>query len=134
MTRKNIIHLDDHELFHKGFKQACLNKPAFPVYHLPFTDSASCMQYVKNSLSLEVRIDLIITDFNHPGLNGYEFSAAIRRLCEEALVYIPILLLTMAGLEKQEISKGLQDHVFDKYLPKNSSSEIVIASIMELCQ
>lgn len=134
MNRKKIIHLDDHALFHMGLEQSCLNKLSFPVYQLQFTDSANCIQYVNNSISLGEPIDLIITDFNHPGLNGYEFAKAIRKFCRDASVYIPILLLTMACLDKEEISKGMEEHVFDKYLPKSSTSEEVIAGILELFQ
>jgi DNA-binding NarL/FixJ family response regulator len=134
MDRKKIVYLDDHELFHKGLEQACLNKLAFPVHHVQFMDAASCIQYVNNSLSLKEPIDLIITDFNHPGLNGYEFAVAIRRLCLEASVHIPILLISMAGLDKEGIAKGMEEHVFDKYLSKSSTVDEVIAGITELCQ
>jgi response regulator RpfG family c-di-GMP phosphodiesterase len=134
MNRKKIIHLEDHELFGNGLWQSCLNKLDFPVYHLQFTDAASCIQYVNNSLLLEAPIDLIITDFNHPGLTGYEFALAIRRLCLEASVHIPVLLLTMAGPDKEGIAKGLEEQIFDKYLCKSSTSEDLIAAIVELCQ
>lgn len=134
MNRKKIIHLDDHEIFSTGLKQGCLNKLNFPFLYLHFTDSDNCLQYINNSILLGAPIDLLITDFNHPGLHGYEFALEVRRLCQEAFEYIPILLISMAGLDKEGILKGIEEHLFDKYLPKSSSSEEIQCSILELCQ
>jgi len=46
-------------------------------------------------LALEHRPDLIVTDFQMPGLTGLELSTAVREHAE--LAHVPVLLLTARG-------------------------------------
>ena len=59
-------------------------------------------------------VDLVITDWNMPGMNGLELVAAIRG--SEALKQVPVLMITTVA-EKDEILKAMQTGVTN-YLVK----------------
>jgi two-component system, chemotaxis family, chemotaxis protein CheY len=59
-------------------------------------------------------VDLVITDWNMPGMSGLELVAAIRG--SEALRQVPVLMITTVA-EKDEILKAMQTGVTN-YLVK----------------
>ena len=87
-----ITHLDDHTLYAKGVSNCILKKfPNAIIKH--FQDGDKALEYVTYCLNGNEKLDLIITDMKHPGLNGIDFSKAVRKM---ALVYkqkIPILFI-----------------------------------------
>lgn len=122
MHRKRVIHLDDHNLFSTGLKNVL--KKEFPnVYYLHFQDVDEALQYIANAIDENELISLLVTDFNHVGINGYEFAKKVRGLELGKLARIPILLLSMTTESNPKVQDGLQEKVFDFYLPKSASPE-----------
>ena len=128
----NVVHLDDHKLFCWGLRK-CLEDRINTLNIISFNDSFEALNFIAESLKKKDRIDLIITDFNHGGLNGYDFGKTIRILEKVYDKRIPILLLSMIA-ELPQISKGYFEKVFDKGLSKNSSGEQIIEAIYSLAQ
>ena len=121
MDRK-IIHLDDHNIFLTG-AQKVLKNDFHRLYYLCFQETGRALRYIENSIEEDCPIDLIITDLNHPGLNGYGFARQIRFMEQQHSRKTPILLLTMSTEDHPLVVQGLKEKVFDFYLPKYSSVE-----------
>ncbi len=89
----HILHLDDQKLFATGVEK--IITVAFPLARITnIKNGYEALGFVVNSLSNSVIIDLIITDYNHPGLNGVEFCKNVR-VIERSHGKIPIIFLTM---------------------------------------
>jgi len=121
MKRYKIIHLDDHKLITDSIRDYLLRNLQ-DVYYIGFNDSWEAFRYLVNSIEKNEPIDMFITDYAHTGLDGYQFSKAIRQL--EGLLNrdpIKILLLTMYGDTLPVIKRGLKDKTFNWYLSLNSN-------------
>jgi two-component system chemotaxis response regulator CheY len=75
------------------------------------------------------QVDLVITDWNMPGMNGLELVAAMRQ--SQAFNHIPILMVTTVA-EKEEILKAMRTGVtnyvvkpFDATTLKKKISQIL---------
>ena len=130
LSRKmRIIHVDDHKIFNAGLR-SCLkiHKQEFFIQH--YQNSHHAFDAFLESIKAWEPIDLIITDMNHMGQNGYEFAKAIRAFESSYLIRTPILLLTMQGPNRSElVQQMLQENLVDAYLPKSASSEEIIETI-----
>ncbi len=68
----NILYLDDHLLFARGISNCILKKfPNAIIKNIQNGDNA--LEYVIDCLENKKSLNLIITDFNHPGLDGIKF-------------------------------------------------------------
>jgi CheY-like chemotaxis protein/HPt (histidine-containing phosphotransfer) domain-containing protein len=74
------------------------------------------------------RFDLLLTDVEMPGLNGYELSKAIRRLNGQINEIIIIALTANAGDDDRQLAKdsGINDYLTKPYSP-NDLHEIIIS-------
>lgn len=114
-----ISHLDDHILYAKGISNCILKK--FPnATFKNIQDGDKALEYVINCFENIQLLDLIITDINHPGLNGIDFSKAVREK-EKSLKKIPIIFITM--IDTEDIIKDAETIPFIKYLSKCSWCE-----------
>lgn len=126
MKRKKIIHLDDHRLVCEGIR-TLVKSQISGCYYLFFTNTHAAFRYLINSVQVGNPPDLLVTDFHHMGMNGYEFSKSIRQL--EILLNrkpMKILLLTMLSRKVPAISRGLKEKVFNGYLSLNSNAEQIL--------
>ena len=74
-----IVHFDDHKLLTDGVGNWVRRKmPNISIISL--NEYYAALDCVKNLFENREKIDLLITDFNHPGPNGYEFAKAIRTI------------------------------------------------------
>ena len=129
--RTKIVHLDDHRLFLNGLS-TCINHKFSHVELISFGDTNEAFYYVINSILKNKKIDLLITDINHPGLNGYEFAKAIRNIERwHGSQLIPILILTMVPKGVSMIDQGFKDGLFDDHLTKDVDAEIIANSILK---
>lgn len=121
-----IVHLEDQELYSNSIQHIITT--AFPgINYRSFKDVWLALQFIMTRIERGKTIDLIITDFNHPGINGYRFAKLVREL--ERGTNIPIILLTMVNLENHLIQEGLKENYFTEYLHKSSSGEDILAAI-----
>ncbi|MDQ3536859.1 MAG: response regulator [Bacteroidota bacterium] len=130
--RFRVVHLDDHKLFQEGI-QRCIDpeKKKFLIQKFHYSDDA--LSYIENAFEEGMKIDLIITDFNHLQVNGYEFSKRIRELDKIYLRHTPILLLTIMSRGSHPlIDLGVKKGIFNNHLSKGSECYEVIEAIDSL--
>ena len=128
---QNIIHLDDHDIFQDGLRK-CLQKQIDISSLKQFRHPIEAIEFIEACLETGNNPSLVITDYNHPGLNGYEFARAIRKLEIDYGVYIPILLFSMVSNNKI-VNQGLEERVFNYALPKSAHTWELIEAIEDLC-
>ncbi len=89
--KRKIVHLDDQLLFLDGLRMSIGSK--FTIKQFRHPDEA--LAYIKLGLETKNKIDLIITDMKHVGMNGLEFANAVRNLEKQFNCFIPIIILSM---------------------------------------
>lgn len=119
-----IIHLDDHRIFRQGVKM-CLVKKLPNIVIKEFPINAEALDFIGNCHKNNTHIDLIITDFNHPGPNGLLFGKQVRELEKEFSIQTPIMMLTMCW-EHPPLIEATKEGVFDIYLPKSVEADDII--------
>jgi response regulator RpfG family c-di-GMP phosphodiesterase len=125
-----ILHLDDSHLFTKGINQLLASR--FEVNYFSYQSPIVALKDIQEHMLKKLPIDLIITDYNHAGITGYEFACEIRKLEEATQRKIPIMLLTMMNKDYPEIRKGIHDKIFDGYFRKDVDPVIFLRSIFNL--
>lgn len=111
-----IMHLDDHDIVIKGVSNCILKKfPNANTKHIHNGDVA--LKYVSNCLRNNIRLDLIITDIRHPGLDGIPFAKAVRSEERSYSREIPILFIDIYSdetwirkVEEVTNAKMIQSH------------------------
>ena len=129
-----IVYLDDHLLFSNAMSQQCIY-PYFPNAQLiQFTNGDKAHDYLENAIKAHDKIDLFITDINHPGTQGDCLSHAIRNYERKyaSQFKIPILIVSMAAENEKSVYFDNSGTVIQKYLTKAATEEEIIHSIKEL--
>ena len=127
-----IIHLDDHVIFRDGLSRSCI----WPFFTNPelieFSNGDEAYDFIKNEINVNKKIDLIITDINHPGLMGNEFVKAVRdyeRLSDNP-THIPILIISM--VEEKNFPELRANKVVDAYLTKATEVEDIMLCLKNI--
>lgn len=119
-----IVHLDDHRIFRKGVKLCLIKKlPNILIEEFPTNDEA--LNFIADCYKQNKNIDLIITDFNHPGPNGLIFGKEVRELEKRFSIKTPIMLLTMCW-EHPTLIDATEKGIFDVYFPKSVEPDDII--------
>jgi DNA-binding NarL/FixJ family response regulator len=84
----------DHRIFREGLKLYLIKKLPNIVIE-EFSYNKQSLLFIANCFRENKKIDLIITDFNHPGPNGLIFGRHVRELEKQHFIQIPIMLITM---------------------------------------
>lgn len=129
-----IVYLDDHALFTKAMSQQCIY-PYFPNAQLiQFTNGDSAHDYLEHVIQAHDKIDLFITDINHPGMQGDCLSHALRSHEKKfaSPFKIPILIVSMGAENEESIYFDNSGTIIQKYLTKAATIEEIVYSIMEL--
>lgn len=118
MKRLKIVHLDDHKLLVDGIKKYVIkSRPDIEFDYTDFRDSDSAFEYISACIKNGVAPDLIITDFIHIGVNGYEFAKMVRAFeRKNKKAPLPILLLTLVNSSVTIIKRGLKEKKFNGYI------------------
>jgi CheY-like chemotaxis protein len=124
----NIVHLDDQPLLCKAVKK-CLTQHAMYISYSSFHHSDQALQHIEKRLTSHNKIDVIITDFTHPGISGYFFAREVRKLEAFYSKRHPILLLTMMKLTYPLIEKGLSERTFDQSFNKHIESRVFLKAV-----
>ena len=113
--------------FREGVKQCLLEKmPNVLIEEFP--DNEQAFYYVNECFNNKKKIDLIITDFNHPG-NGFVFAKTVRELQRSFPIKIPIMLITM--YPEETFTNAISDGIFDIYYPKSIAPEYIISFVKD---
>jgi len=81
----------------------------------------------KEALSIlrEEWLDLVLTDYNMPGMNGLELLREMKR--DELLKSIPVIMVTTEGSEqrtKQFTEQGCDDYIKKPFTPEEIRSKL----------
>jgi DNA-binding NarL/FixJ family response regulator len=123
----HVVHFDDHKLFLDGVKNA-VSKYFSDFNPVQFTDGLSALAYIEKCAKEHKRIDLIITGFIQPSMNGNQFASEVRKIEVTYSTFFRILLLTMVS--KADIEDLFLKGYFDKYLSKNTNGEQIADYIL----
>ncbi len=129
---KKIVYLDDHRLIRMGVIEHCI-KPMFSnVQVTEIEDGAVALDFIIQHVGLGEKIDLFITDINHPGLSGIEVSKAIRE--NERLTVsthrIPIIIISMS--ENPRLPELKMENIIDAYFCKADEPDLIMEKMEEL--
>jgi len=129
-----IVYLDDHLLFSNAMTKQCIY-PYFPnACFIQFTNGDRAYDYLENAIKAHNKIDLFITDINHPGIQG-DYLAHFIRTHEKTSAspfVIPILVVSMVADNEESVYFDNSGTVIQKYLTKAATVEEIVYSIMEL--
>lgn len=137
MANKNIVILDDHKLFRDSL-YALLTEYYSSININHFSRPEPALEYIENCKKENHPIDLIITDQNHPGQNGFEFSATCRKLENKYnRGHGPLLLLSMTVNDSDQpgiiMNKNISpENPINLHLPKSMGKENLINCIRTL--
>lgn len=130
----HIVCLDDHKLFHTAISEYCI-KPFFPIARLELlTNGDAAYQYIKTQIDLRQRIDLFITDINHPGLRGDELIRKIRAYEQKTSVgfRIPVVVITMMEYAFVPGLVGAGLNLVDCYFSKTAEASEIVDGIEDI--
>ena len=130
---KNIVILDDHKLFRDSLV-GILTEHFMPVSIQQFVESSSALHYIEQCKINGQQIDLIITDQNHPGMSGFAFAAACRKLERQYNSITPLLLMSMTINESDDtkligVNTPTEKNPFNLKLSKLIETNRLIESI-----
>jgi response regulator RpfG family c-di-GMP phosphodiesterase len=121
-----IIHLDDHKLITDGVRDLVTSAIAECDW-LSFNDAEAACIYVSNSIQNHQKIDLLVTDMIHAGMDGYTFANKVRKLEKQfGMKPMNILLLSCVDGSIPKIQNALRKKIFDGYLPIHTDEESLI--------
>ena len=127
-----IIHLDDHSLFAKGLESCII--PFFPLAEiLNLRDGDRALRFMKELITDKLRVDLIITDINHPGLKGDAFLQELRLFEKEMNVpRTPAMVISFVEAERMGhiVKPGLD--IVDRYLTKCAETEVIVEAMEDI--
>ena len=127
-----ILILDDHRVFRHGLIDYCIKLFFKNIELIEFENGDEAYEFIKNEISSKSKIDLFITDINHPGLRGQELVKSIRFY--EGLSAtpnrIPIIILSM--VDESRYPELVEDKIIDSYLTKATEPEIIIDCMEEI--
>ena len=127
-----ILVLDDHKVFRTGLIDYCIRLFFKNIDLIEFQNGDDAYEFIKNEINNNSKIDLFITDINHPGMRGQELVKSIRYY--ESLsgdkIRIPIIILTM--VDKTRYPELIADKIVDHYLTKTTEPEDITDCMEEI--
>ena len=93
----------------------------------------SFSEYIQLCIDGGDKISLIITDYNHPGHNGFEFAKVVRNITA-GYDRIPVLMLTMVDYYDMPAHPPGINHkdLVTKYMGKASSAKEILEFIRSI--
>lgn len=99
---------------------------------IEFENGDAAYEFIRQEINEKHKIDLIISDINHPGIRGQELVKSIRfheGLCASP-IHIPIIMLTM--VDETHYPELLENNIVDHYFTKATEPEDIIDCIEEI--
>jgi DNA-binding NarL/FixJ family response regulator len=120
LTVTRVVLVDDHGILLDGIKSLLERDSSLSVVHMADTGEKA-LQYLRSS-----EADLLITDFNLPGMDGLTLIHTVKRIRPE----LRIIVLSMHNevhLVKEILKTGINGYVL-----KNDSHKELLAAILEV--
>jgi DNA-binding NarL/FixJ family response regulator len=136
MAVKNIVILDDHELFRNAIS-TLLSENYTSININQFSEPESALEYILQCKKINQAIDLIITDQVHQGIDGFTFATLCRNIEKQFVNASPILLLSMTVDDTAQnefvFNNNISpDNPFNLCLPKSIEKNKLIDCISAL--
>lgn len=127
-----IIVLDDHKIFRSAVAAYCILPFFENIELIEFENGDVANAFIQKEINEESRIDLVLTDINHPGMRGQELVKSIRHYegVSGSKTRIPIIILTM--VDESRHPELIADKMVDRYLTKSAEPEDIIDCIEEI--
>ena len=120
INTKNIIIVDDHQLFADGLKRIIEDIPNFKVIDI-------CNNWDELNLSLNKKMPhLIMLDIQMKGFNGFE----ICKIIQKTRPFIKIIMISM--FDTNDIIEKCKKETINGYVPKTSESNVVKSTIINV--
>jgi CheY-like chemotaxis protein len=121
-----VVHLDDHPLFANKLKDKIRDSYLPGSEWVHFTHPSEAINFIQARLASEKPVDLVITDINHPGLNGYEFAKIVKMLQDDYHSFrIPVIALSVVGYDNYLIQQGITEQLFQKAFSKGDDTRVI---------
>lgn len=113
------------------FLKDCLKSCAVAIEVASVDTAEACLAYLRKegSHGSASTPDLIISDFNLPGMNGMELVAQIA--ADPVLGYLPVLV--MSSWDRQEDIDGLYSLRCNSFIPKPTSLDELESRVKVIC-
>ena len=127
---KYILHLDDHQLFLNGL-QTAVTKISDNYRFIQFQHPDEALDYIETSFEIDNPVDIIITDYNHPGMKGYEFAVGVKvlELKYQRKYKIPVLMISMAGTYFHPGQETIQEFLVRNKQDEANKKQFALESI-----
>ena len=126
-----VVHLDDHRITGRRVVKITLIEKLPNIQIAEFVENMSALSFIKECFQKRKRIDLIITDYNHPGENGLVFANKVRELEFAYSIKIPIILLTMRWGD-EILNEATKLGIFSIYKPKSIDPDELVGIVKNL--
>jgi len=127
-----IVYLDDHQLFRNAVADQCIRPFFKDTEIIQFSDGNLAWNFIKSELNSGNKIDLVITDINHPGIKGNQLVELIREQenVEKKDKPLPIMIISMVAVSyfPDLLLKNKVNH----YVCKSAGLEEVIDCLEEI--
>ena len=123
---RRVVLLDDHMLYRNGIINSCIT-PFFENIHLiEFMNGDTALEFVKNEIYQNKKIDLIITDINHPGIKGDHFVQEVRNYekLHNSNYKTPIVIISM--VDESYLPGLFSNNFVCQYISKEKESAFII--------
>lgn len=120
MSKKNILIVDDFQISNEIVAQS-LRQEGYNI--ITARKASEALEYFQN-----LKIDLIITDYVMPEINGVEFIEQVRN--SENNNHVPIIMLT--SMQSDKVRKKALEKGLTAWIQKPYNAELVIKKIKQL--
>lgn len=127
-----IVYLDEHQLFRNAVADQCI-RPFFKDTELiQFSDGNPAWEFIRSDFNSGNKIDLVITDINHPGIKGNQLVEFIREQenVEKKEKRVPIMIISMTAVSY--FPDLLSKNKINYYVCKSAGLEEVIDCLEEI--
>jgi len=127
-----IIYLDDHQLFRNAVADQCIRPFLKDTEIIQFSDGNLAWNFIKSELNTGNKIDLVITDINHPGIKGNQLVEFIREQENGDKKEKPVPIMIISMVAASYFPGLLSKNKINYYVSKCAGLEEVIDCLEEI--
>lgn len=124
-----ILHLNDHIVVQLGLLLTL--DPSESIYEfIHFQDGDLALKFILAVIEKDYKIHCLITDFNHPGINGVELAQKLQEITKgKGLASIPVILYSGLDAESSVVKGAISNGDISKHFNYSASSHEIINAI-----
>jgi len=126
-----IIYVEDHSIFRTAIQDYCIRPFLKNIELIEFTNGDLAFDFIKKEIIEDNRIDIILTDINHPGMKGNDLIKNIRDYEGYGKKKrTPIMVISM--VEEKAFPELQANKLVDIYLTKIATVEEIVDGLEEI--